>query len=143
MWSAGISGCTIEPEPFVFPTRTFAAVVLGLVYFLPVFSHQLRLSVAVFALALVSLPLCPPLTEACRLWSVVWLAVLASLWRTVSVYSNFFNLCVPQVFSLCSFLAPVLCVPSTFITRYGSMLYMQVCLVDFLLSKMRSHCLML
>ena len=85
----------------------------------------------------------PTYGEAWHLWPVVRLAVLASLWRTVSVYSNFFNLCVPQVFSLCSFLAPVLCVPSTFITRYGSVLYMQVCLVDFLLSKMRSHCLML
>ena len=143
MWSAGISGCTIEPEPSVFPIRTFAAVVLGLVYFLPVFSHHLRLSVAVFALALGSLPLCPPLAEACHLWPVVRLAVLASLWRTVSVYSNFFNLCVSQVFSLCPSLAPMLCVPSTFITRYGSRLYMQVCLVDFLLSNMRSHCLML
>ena len=74
-----MSGCTVEPEPPVLPVRAFAAIVWGLVNFLPVFSHQLCLSVAIFALVLVSLPLCPPLTVACSLWSVVWKAVLASL----------------------------------------------------------------
>ena len=74
-----MSGCTVEPEPPVLPVRAFAAIVWGLVNFLPVFSHQLCLSVAIFALVLVSLPLCAPLAEAWGLLFLVWLTVMASL----------------------------------------------------------------
>ena len=98
MWSAGISGCTIEPEPFVFPTRTFAAVVLGLVYFLPDFSHQLCLSVAVFALGLVSLPLFPPLADPCCQWSVVSAGL--SLEDCVCILKLFQPLCVSGFLSV-------------------------------------------
>ena len=100
MWSAGISGCTIEPEPSVFPIRTFAAVVLGLVYFLPVFSHHLCLSVAVFALPLGSLPLCPPMARPgiCGQWSG-WLCW--PLFGGLCLYTQTFSTSVCLRFSLC------------------------------------------
>ena len=119
------------------PILALAAVVLGLVYFVPDFSHQLCLSVAVFALGLVSLPLFPPLVEACCQWSVVSAGL--SLEDCVCILKLFQPLCVSGFLSL----APVLCVSSTFITKYNSGLYMKVCLVEFLLSKMRPPCLLL
>ena len=88
----------MECEPPMLPIRAFAAVVLGLVYFLPDFSHQLCLSVAVFALGLVSLPLFPPLVEACCQWSVVSAGL--SLEDCVCILKLFQPLCVSGFLSV-------------------------------------------